>query len=209
MIVYGEKFATFAISDKEEWIMNMTNIKLPDKRGLTISLLFSIVLLLVLASCQNEVEKRLSQKGNMWYVYGRPNPMFEDLDSTSKYLVHGFGCFKFKSNGNLLHVDYNDEINQYVEYDPIIDDIEYLDKWYYKENKNELLLWDGKYRILAFVEDTLLVQMFNHIDILVNLGEDFPKNPSNRAKDHFDKNNIIRLLKQGNVPNDTIEKYVR
>ena len=84
-----------------------------------------------------------------------------------------------------------------------------FDKWYYKESENELLLWDGKYRILAFVEDTLLVQMFNHIDILVNLGEEFPQKPINRAKDHFDKNNIIRLLKQGNIPDDTIEKYVR
>lgn len=193
-------------------IMNNTNNMLFTKRALTIWLIFSVTLLLVLTSCKNDIEKRLSQKGNMWYLYTLPISLIGSQDSTSKYLVGGgFGCFKFNDNGELQHLVYNHETNQYVEYVPVINDVwrqKLDDKWHYNETKNELFFWGGKCKVLAIVEDTLLLESHDLICVLVNLGEEYPKNPNNRARERFDRSDIIRLLKQGKVPNDTIEKYI-
>lgn len=205
----------FADMKKEE--LNMTYKRLFCIRTLTVSLLVIITLLLALISCQNNVKKRLCQNGKMWYFYCNPLYSSSDIDSTSKYLVRNFGCFIFKNKGELLHVVYNEDSNQYEEYKrPFNDpwDINHKNKnrWDYNKSTNELIFSLGKHQVLAFVEDTLILEshgVFNdYISVLVNLGEEFPKNPNNKVRDHFDRSDIIRLLKQGNVPNDSIEKYI-
>ena len=198
--------------EKEE--LNMTYKRLFSKRSLTISLLVVVTFLLVLISCQKNVKKRLCQNGKMWYVY---SPYPSDLYPTSKCLVRNFGCFKFKSNGELLHVVYNEENNQYEDYkqpfnDPWQINHKNKNRWDYNKRTDELKFSLGKFDVLAFVEDTLILESHSHFNdciiILVNLGEEFPKNPNNQVRDHFDRRDIIRLLKQGDVPNDSIEKYI-
>lgn len=208
----SDKIATFAYMEKEE--LNMTYKRLFSKKSLTYTLSVVITLLLVLFSCQNNVKKRLCQNGKMWYVYCSYS---SDLDPTSKYLVRNSGCFIFKSEGELLHVVYNEESNQYEEYKQPFNDPWHINhknknRWDYNKSTNELIFSLGKYQVLAFVEDTLILESYglfkDYISVLVNLGEEFPKNPNNKVRDNFDRSDIIRLLKQGNVPNDTIAKYI-